>query len=244
MIRPLGILILLFVSFFTLSCEEDGSSPLNTGSTALTNDEIISGLKQALEVATDTTVLQVNALDGYLKNELIKIAFPSEFQKVADKVVDVSGSTGQKLVDEFVVSMNRAAEDAAQEAKPIFVDAVRKMTINDGKAILTGTDTAATNYLRVNTFTSLQSAFRPKIQTSMEKVKAQQAWKSLTSAYNVLPEFIRGGPAIDTDISNYVTGRALSGLFVVVGQEEKKIRLDPIKRVTDLLQRVFGSLDK
>ena len=245
MTRTISLLLIAVCSLFASSCSEDGSSPLTGTTQPLTNDEVIAGLKQALEVGTDTTVVQLNQLNGYLNNPQIKIPFPPEVQRVADKVREVTSlfPGGEKLVDDFVIEMNRAAEDAASEARPIFVDAIRGMSISDGMQILKGTDTAATSYLRINTFSNLRTAFTPKIKSSMEKVKAQQTWNTLATTYNNLPSLIRGGDPVTTDLSGYVTGRALSGLFVVVGQEEQKIRKDPIRRVTDLLRRVFGSLD-
>jgi hypothetical protein len=244
MIRTKTFLLIAVCSLFVMSCSEDGTSPLSGSTQPLTNEEVIAGLKQALEVGTDTTVVQLNKLNGYLNNPQIKIPFPPEVQRVADKVREVSSIVpgGEKLVDDFVVQMNRAAEDAASEASPIFVDAIRGMSISDGMQILKGADTAATNYLRINTFSNLRAAFTPKIKTSMEKVRAQQTWNTLATAYNNLNPLIRQGDLVTTDLSGYVTGRALSGLFVVLGQEEQKIRKDPIRRVTDLLRRVFGSL--
>lgn len=243
--RVSWIMALLILTWPLASCEEDGSSPLTGSSSTLTNEEVIAGLKQALEVGTDTTVLKLNKVNGYLNNPLIKIPFPPEVQRVADKARELTSffPGGEQLVDDFVVSMNRAAEDAATEAKPIFFDAIKNMSISDGMQILKGADTAATNYLRVNTSSALQAAFKPKIQASMEKVNAQQLWSTLSTTYNTLPSALRGGPTVTTDLSDYVTGRALNGVFVVVGQEEEKIRKNPLQRVTDLLKRVFGSLD-
>lgn len=243
--RKLCFILFGLATWGLVACSEDGSNPLSGSNQPLTNDEVVAGLKQALEVGTDTTVVQLNKLDGYLSNPLIKIPFPPEVQRVADKVREFSSMFpgGEKIVDNFVIEMNRAAEDAASEARPIFIDAIRGMSIANGMQILKGSDTAATNYLRVNTFTNLRTAFTPKIQASMEKVKAQQTWNTLATTYNNLPALIRNGDPVTTDISGYVTGRALAGLFVVVGQEEQKIRRDPVRRVTDLLRRVFGSLD-
>lgn len=223
------LILALLLGGLSFSCVEDIIQ-----STDLTNDEIISGLKQALTIGTDSTVKQLNLTDGYFKNQAIKVLFPKEAETIQSVVSTLPG--GQALVDEFVVKMNRAAEDAAKEAKPIFVNAVTGMTINDGLGILQGGDTAATHYLRQKTYNDLMGLYKPKIENSMNAVGAQDAWKTLTETYNKVP-FVK---PVNTDISAYVTGRALSGLFVVVGEKERDIRKDPFKRVTDLLKKVFA----
>jgi hypothetical protein len=182
-------------------------------------------------------VVQLNKTDGYFANELIKIAWPSEAQGALTVIQNIPGGTA--LANDFVLKMNRAAEDAAQRAKPIFVSAITNITISDGLSILRGVDTAATNYLRVQTFESLRDLYRPEIQASMESVGAQQAWSSIARQYNSVP-FVN---PVNEDISLYVTTRALDGLFVVVGQKERDIRTNAAARVTDILRRVFGSQD-
>jgi hypothetical protein len=136
--------------------------------------------------------------------------------------------------------MNRAAEQAAEKAGPIFLTAITNITISDGLNILQGTDTAATGYLRVNTQTQLYNTYKPDIQEAMQSVGAQQAWSQLTGLYNSVP-FVT---PLNTDLSAHVTTRALNGLFVTLGKEEQKIRKDPLARVTDILKKVFSTLDK
>ena len=210
------------------SCDEGLLEP------KLTNEEIIAGLREALSVGTDSTVKQVNALDGYYKNTMIKILFPPEAQKAQEVISALPG--GQALVDQFVMEMNRSAEAAAKESTPIFKNAIMGMTIADGYSILKGsTDTAATNFLRKNTFTQLHGLYTPKIKDAMTSVGAQQTWESIANQYNAIPFVTK----INPDISNYVTGRALHGLFLVVAEKERDIRKDPTKRVTDILRKVF-----
>jgi hypothetical protein len=161
---------------------------------------------------------------------------------------------GSGLVDDFVLRMNRAAEDAAKEAKPIFVAAITTMTIEDGLNILLGEDTAATHYLRTKTFLDLKGLFKPKINASLEKdlvggISANDSWNSLSNAFNnyVVDTWVGtfyGLQPVQVQMDEYVTHRALSGLFVKVAEEEKDIRTDPVARVNEILQKVFGSLDQ
>ncbi len=220
---------------------------LNNG---LTEGEVAAGLRQALEVATDTSVNQASKTDGYLANAAIKILLPPEVQTVNqfinDNVPGVSGLS-QTILDELVVKLNRAAENAATKATPIFVDAITGITITDAFDILQGSDTAATTYLKGATFTPLKDAFKPDIQNSLEAVGAQQVCGTLTTNYNTVAStaglFGLSLPAMNTDLADYTTGKALDGLFHYVAQEEKEIRENPLDRVTELLQKVFGSLD-
>lgn len=227
--------LVLLTALLMGGCSED---ILRNPESGLTNEEIIKGLREALTVGTDSTVKQVNTLDGYLKNELIRIALPpeaQEVQKIAGQFPIV-----KTLLDTVVLKMNRSAETAAKEATPIFKDAILKMTIVDGYKILKGTDTAATNYLRVNTFSPLQGLYKPKVENAMTEIGVQQTWGEIVKVvdtYNQIPFVDK--IVITRDISQYVTGKALNGLFVVVGQKERDIRKDPIKRVTDILRKVF-----
>lgn len=230
------ILSILAASIFLVSCleeDQDKKSP-----------DIIAGLKEALRVGATNSVLQLNKENGYFNNPInpaLKILLPPEAKAVESTLRDIG--LGPK-VDDFILQMNRAAEDAASEAKPIFYDAITGITIDDGMNILKGADTAATHYLKGRTFNSLQGIYQPKIKASMEKVNAQQTWETIATNYNdyaTLP-FVNQKP-LPTDISAYVTEKGLVGLFKVVGQEETKIRKDPVARVTDILKEVFALQD-
>lgn len=192
-----------------------------------------SGLKEALAIGTGYAVTSVSKLDGYFGNQIIKILMPKQIQNVAD----VLGKLGyQKQVDEFVQSMNRAAEKAAPQAKSIFMDSIKAMTFDDAKTILGGGDTAATEYFKEKTSGRLTEAFKPIISKSMDDVGATKAYKDMMGKYTAMP-FMK---TESLDLDNYVTGKSLDGLFYMVGQEEKAIRTNPAARTTDLLKKVFG----
>jgi len=204
----------------------------NPGILHAEENDLVAGLKEALDVGVKKAVELVSQVDGYFTNEIIKIIIPEKMQKIADTL----GSIGlQKQVDEFVLSMNRAAEKAAPAAVDIFVNAVKEMSFEDASEILTGGDTAATTYFQEKTSDSIYAAFQPIISSSMEEVGVTKTFKTLTDKYFSLP-FVQQE---SFDLDNYVTTKALDGLFFMVGEEEKKIRTDPVARVTDLLQKVF-----
>lgn len=227
--------ILFFAIFFLCSCDENGN--LAVPSSSVSDADIVAGLKEALKVGTDTSVSLTSVTDGYFKNAAIKILLPPEAQKVESTL----RSLGQdKLVDDAILSLNRAAEDAASSAKPIFVDAITSMSISDGKDILFGDSTAATSYLKTKTYTSLKDIYKPKIQASLDKVNATKYWNNVFSTYNQIP-FVT---PVNPDLSDYTTTKALDGLFHMVADEEREIRKNPADRVTDLLKKVFGQLDK
>jgi hypothetical protein len=174
-------------------------------------------------------------VDGYFANQAIRILVPEKVRKVAD----VLGKVGyQKEVDDFVLSMNRAAEKAAPLAKAHFVEAIRAMTFEDARKILGGGDTAATDYFRGKTQKKLYDEFRPVVSSSMDEVGVTRSYKNMVGKYAALP--LVGGKAESVDLDDHVTTKALDGLFLVLGQEETKIRTDPSARVTDLLKDVFG----
>ena len=202
-------------------------------SAGLSNDKIISGLKEALEVGTENTVQLTGNVDGYLKNEAIKILLPEKLQSM-DKALRMVGFGPQ--IDEFVVSMNRSAEQAAPLAKPIFKEAVTDMTFEDGKKILNGGDTAATDYFKEKTKGKLAEAFKPKVTQAMGQVGVVAQYKSLVGEYTSFP-FVN---AEQFDLDNYVVEKSLDGLFYTLAQEEQKIRTNPAARVTDLLKEVFA----
>lgn len=197
------------------------------------DSQVVQGLKEALTLGTGNAVNLVSPKDGYFANQAIKILVPEKIRKVSDLL----GKLGyQRQVDEFVLSMNRAAEKAAPQAKAIFVSAIHDMTFEDAKKILNGGDTAATEFFRGKTRGKLSDAFKPIISASMNDVGATRNYKEMMGRYAALP-FMK---AESLDLDQYVTDKALDGLFYMVGQEEKKIRTDPAARVTDLLKTVFG----
>jgi len=194
---------------------------------------IISGLKEALSIGTDKAVKNVSQVDGYFGNQVIKILMPEKIQRVAD----ILGKVGyQKQVDDFVLSMNRAAEKAAPKAASIFVDAIKGMTIEDARKILNGGDTAATEFFKDKTHDKIYDAFKPIVSSSMNEVGVTLSYKEMMGKYESLPFMSKES----VDLDHYVTSKAIDGLFYMVGQEEKKIRTDPAARVTDLLKTVFG----
>ncbi|QQS28748.1 MAG: DUF4197 domain-containing protein [Sphingobacteriales bacterium] len=208
----------------------------NTGGKQVTESEIIMGLKQALEFGIGNGSDLVSKTDGYFKNSFIKIPFPPEAKKVENTLRDIGlGSE----VDKVILSLNRAAEDAAKGAKPIFISAIKQMTIKDAMNILKGTDNAATEYLKKTTSNDLRSAFKPVINKSLDKVAATKYWDDIIKKYNQIPLVQKVNP----DLSAFVTEKALDGLFYMVAKEEAKIRKDPLARVTDLLKRVFKLQD-
>ena len=197
------------------------------------DSQIVAGLKEALTIGTDNAVSLVSATDGYFANQAIKILMPERIKKVAD----VLGKVGyQKQVDEFILSMNRAAERAAPKAKSIFVAAIKEMTFEDAKKILNGGETAATEFFKAKTGDRFYDSFKPIVSSSMDEVGATRSYKEMMAKYTSLPF----ASAESVDLDHYVTNKSLDGLFFMVGQEEKKIRTDPAARVTDLLKTVFG----
>jgi hypothetical protein len=208
---------------------------LSKGSSSLSTDEVVAGLKQALEKGTQNGTAKLSAADGFLKNAAIKILLPPEAQK-AEQILRSAGLG--KLADDAIASMNHAAEDASKSAAPIFVNAIKQMTIQDAWGILKGGDTSATHYLKTKTTDPLTAAFKPVIEKSLQKANATKYWTDLATAYNKIS--LLGGNKLDTDLSSYVTGKALNGIFYEIGQQEKDIRENPAARTTDLLKKVFS----
>lgn len=229
------ILILLAAAAVSTAQTGDVSKWLNPGQKdALSDDNIVAGLKEALQVGAGNSVSLTGKLDGYFGNEAIKILMPEQL-KTVEKGLRGLGQ-GHK-VDEFVLSMNRAAEKASPAAKDIFVGAIKQMSIEDARKILGGSDTAATEYFRGKTSEVLTSAFKPAVTDSMKEVGVVKQYKELQSTYQSIP-FASKAPLVD--IEQYVVSKALDGLFHVLGEEERKIRKDPAARVTDLLKKVFA----
>jgi len=209
------------------------SKALGLGSKTGPGDtRIASGLKEALKVGAENAVKLTGKTDGYYRNDAIKILMPKNVRSL-EKGIRALGA-GAKI-DEFELSMNRAAESAAPEARKIFADAILKMSIDDARKILNGGDTAATDYFKSKTTGELTSAFRSIVEHSMEKFTVTQQWNSLVGQFQSIP--FAKSPSLD--INRYVVGKALDGLFFMLGQEEKKIRTDPAARVTTLLKQVF-----
>ncbi len=202
-------------------------------SAGLSDAKISSGLKEALKIGTENAVHFTGRLDGYFKNQAIKILMPEKL-KTMEKTLRAVGLGPQ--VDEFILSMNRAAERAAPAAKQIFWDAIGEMTFQDAKKILSGNETAATDYFKAKTTDKLTAAFRPIIDKATSEVGVTRQYKDLVGHFQSIP-FVKSETV---DIDQYVTTKALDGLFYVVAQEEKRIRTDPAARVTDLLKEVFG----
>jgi hypothetical protein len=233
------IAIICCALIFLVSCAEmtkvmeDVNSAMETGETPLTNGEVISGLKEALTIGTKNSTSLTSKLDGYYKNPEIFIPFPPEVIKVKQKVEDLGM---KKQVDEFVMTMNRAAETASKEATPIFVNAVKEMTIADGFAILKGEDNAATMYLKNKTSDKLRVKFNPVVKNAIDKVHVTKYWNPVINTYNKIPFVDKQNANLD----DYITTKAMDGLFIMIEKEEKKIRKDPMARVTDILKRVFG----
>lgn len=203
------------------------------GTPALTEEQIAAGLKEALRVGTENAVDLTGRVNGYFGNPKIKIPMPPALQRLAD-TLRAMGLARQ--VEEFVLSMNRAAEQAAPQATAIFLDAVAAMTFEDARRILEGQGDEATQYFRARTSTRLSGLFRPIVHGSMERVGVTRLYQDLTARYMALPLVRRP----DLDLDHYVTVKSLDGLFLMVGEEERRIRTDPAARVTDVLREVFG----
>ena len=197
-------------------------------------EEAANALKEMLNKGMGKGVSVLSVKDGYFANPKVKIPFPKNATKVADKLKKLGM---QKQVDEVVLSINRAAEDAANSAKPIFIDAIKKMSIKDAIGIVKSNKTAGTNYLNRNTNSALANAFKPIIKISLEKVNATKRWESVMNTYNKIPFVEKVNPELET----YVTEKAISGLFFMLAQQEIAIRENPKERTSALLKKVFGN---
>src|SRR5690606_37382448 len=219
------LLILIFSSFFGCTASEINKILQGAGSAALTNEEVGQGLKEALIKGISEGAEEASSQDGFFKNELIRIALPEEFRQV-ENTMRQFGLGAQ--VDRVLLAINRGAENAAGEAKPIFIQAIRQLTIQDAFAILRGGDNAATNYLQKTTSEELTALYQPKIQESLDQVGALRHYKELVSTYNAIP----GTKNLNPDLNAYVTEKALDGLFLLIAEEEKRIRENPLERTT------------
>ena len=203
----------------------------------VSDSEINSGLKQALQFGIDKEVTKLAEENGFFTNELVRIGLPPELQKVDKTLRDVGLDA---LADEGLKVLNRAAEDAVSEAIPVFADAVTGISFADARNILLGADDAATTYLSNRTEQELYNRFNPIISNSLNKVGATQVWKNIIDKYNSLPITSNVNP----DLPDYVTNEALDGVFIMIAKEEKEIRTNISARTTDLLRRVFAAQDR
>ena len=231
-------LSIAFISFQPVSAQtikglfDKVTKGTTTSGNGLSNEDIINGLKDALRVGTDSSAKRLSKLNGFFSDAAIKVLMPEE----AKKVENTLRSFGMgPVVDKAILSMNRAAEDAASGVGTIFWDAIKKMSITDGLKILRGGDFAATDYLKSITTKELTEKFRPVIEASLVKVEATKYWKDMFTTYNRFST-----KPVNTDLTAYVTERALSGLFLKISLEEQKIRKNPAAQVTDILKKVFG----
>lgn len=238
--RFLAILA-LFSSLCTISTKaqlfdkigKEATKMLSNGGTGLTQDEAAKGIKEALIKGVTKGTDVVSKLDGYYKNPEIKIPFPPEAKKAESTLRSIGLG---KQADDAILSMNRAAEDAAIGAKDIFIDAVKQMSIQDAVAIIKGDTSAATNFLKRTTTAKLTEKFTPVIKASLEKVDATKYWATAMNAYNKVP-FVQ---KINPDLTAFVTQKAMEGLFTMIAKEEGLIRRDPLARTSEILKKVFG----
>lgn len=235
------LLVLLLLFFLIAACSTvqlnqvvSSANKTLMGEAPLTTADVANGLKEALIKGISNGSDLASQLDGYFKNEAIKILFPPDVKKVEERLRQMG--LGNE-VDKFVMTLNRGAEDAAKEAKPIFIAVIRSMTIEDAWGILKGDQDAATQYLKRTTSLQLKEKFSPVIQASLDKVNATKYYSDLVNTYNKIPLVEKVNP----DLNDYATGKAIDGLFVMVAREEKEIRENPVARTTDLLKRVFGA---
>lgn len=232
--------LLLLCSLILFNCAETSEflkqAGASVGNSSLNEAQMASALKQALSIGTNNSVQLLSGKDGYFKNELFKITFPDEASKVENTLRSL-GMNG--LVDQTILSLNRAAEAAASEAKPIFLDAIKQMTLKDARNIVLGSEHAASNYFKTKTKTPLSKRFSPIIKNKLDSVNANQYWKTVMTNYNKIPTT----KPVETNLTAYVTQRAIDGLFLSVAQEEEKIRENPALRTTDLLKQVFAYAD-
>jgi hypothetical protein len=224
----------LFIQNTDAQLLKEAKKLINTGNKGLSEKDAADGIREALINGTSEGVKLISIVDGYFGNPEIKIPFPSEAKEVESKLRAIG--LGKK-VDEFNISMNRAAERAANEAKPIFVTAIKGMTIKDAINIVKGQNNAATIYLQNTTTPELKNKFQPVIKTSLDNVNATKYWTDLITSYNKIPLVKKMNP----NLTEYVTDKAINGLFIMIAKEEVKIRKDPMARTSELLKKVFGN---
>jgi hypothetical protein len=233
-LRFLAIILVLSLSSGSYAqLLKDDIKIIDPGIGGVTEKDAADGIREALVKGTGESVALVSKTDGYFLNPEIKIPFPESEKTIESKLRAIG--LGSK-VDEMIKTMNRAAEDAAKSAEPIFVSAIRGMNISDALQIINGKNDAATQYLARTTTPGLKSKFSPVIKSSLDKVDATRLWAEIINAYNQLPFVAKKNP----DLTAYVTDKAISGLFTMIAKEELKIRQDPAARTSELLKKVFG----
>ena len=229
--KKISIIICLF-TFPFFGCDTARNILNSVGNGNLTNAEVVQGLKEALRVGTDSSAYHLGLLNGFYKDDMIKILMPEEAQKVEKALRDMGMGS---VVDKAVLSMNRSAEDASKYVGPIFLNAIQKMTIQDAFGILRGGDRAATDYLKRTTSDQLTAKFTPIVSKSLDYTDATKYWKDVFSVYNRI-----SSTPVNTNLTSYVTQKTLDGLFYHIGLAEQKIRKDPAAQVTDILKKVFA----
>jgi len=234
--KIIKITFLLLLTLQLSSCAELQQVANNLPQTGVTDEQIASGLKEALNQGIDKEVTKLMEPDGFYKDQMVKILLPEDLQKVDKTLRDIGLSS---LADQGLLLLNRAASDAVKEAKPIFVEAITTMSFDDAKNILLGGQTAATDYLKQRTASQLYQKFNPQVQQSLHKVKADEVWVEIITRYNQIPFVTKVNP----DLTDYVTNKAMDGVFVKVAVEEEKIRTDFTERTSDLLKKVFALQD-
>ena len=234
-IRILIITLLLEIASLTSQAQivQDAMKMIDPAKSGLTEKDAADGIREALVKGTGQSVNLVSKVDGYFLNPEIKIPFPEDARNIESKLRSIG--LGNK-VDEMVKTINHAAEDAAKNAEPIFVAAIKGMNISDAIQIIKGKNDAATQYLSKTTTPELKVKFNPVIKSSLDKVDATRMWSELINAYNQIPFVTKQNP----DLAGYVTDKAISGLFKMIAKEELKIRQNPAARTTELLRKVFG----
>jgi hypothetical protein len=233
------VFIVAILGFQTLEAQKIGdllkkaSNMAMPSSGGLSTDEIANGLKEALQKGAQTGTAKLSSPGGFLENAALKIIMPPEAQKIESTLRRLGFN---QLMDDMIVSMNRAAEDACKTAVPIFTSAIKEMTITDGINILRGSDTSATSYLRTKTNMALTQSFSPVIKSSLDKVNATQYWEKIITTFNSVPLI---GKKMNPDLVAYVTDKSLSGIYTEIANQEKDIRANPAARTSALLQKVF-----
>ena len=214
-------------------------SKKSENSSLLSSDEVVKGLKEALNKGVKKGAEKASSAGGFLKNDLIRIPFPPEAKNVRDKAMQMGLDT---KVEKFEATLNQAAEEACKTAAPIFINAITNMSVSDGFNILNGEDNAATNYLKKQTSSELYKLFIPEVTKAIEKVKLTAYWVPLVTKYNQTTR-ISGKEKVETDLNKYVTDRAIDGIFKLIAAQEKEIRKNPMQRTSDILKKVFSTLD-
>ena len=231
-------ILIIFAGFFSFGSQaqllDDAMKLIGQGKTGLTEKDAADGIREALVKGTDESVAIVSKVNGYFSNTEIKIPFPESARDIESKLRAI-GLGSQ--VDEAILSINRAAEDAAKGAEPIFVAAVKNMSISDAIQVVRGGNDAATRYLARTTTPELKAKFTPVIKASLDKVNATKLWADMIRAYNQIPFVSKQNP----DLTAYATDKAISGLFIMIAKEELKIRQNPAARTTEILKKVFGN---